>query len=146
MFPLAAVVLLGTAAQLQAQSKSERKMLAYSKKIDVRHLDHSLPSQPFASWFSRVVGSGSRIEWELNDCGERTGGSADLERDMPICAGVEAVLQDERKVIIYLFVGTQRRGLINGSGSIYFLGIERGEQDQRVLKLGELAAALKKKD
>ena len=144
LLPLSAVLLLGTATQLHAQSRSERRMLAYAKKMDVRYLDHSLPSQTFASWFSRVVGSGSRIKWELNDCGERTGGTADLERDLPICAGVEALRKDGRKVVIAFCIGTLKKGLIKGRSGIYFLGIERGDQDQRVSNLHELPAALKK--
>jgi hypothetical protein len=103
-------VLLGAAVPSFSESR-DKKAIARAKRIDVAILDTKLPNQRFADWFKNTVGAGARIFWEVNDCGEQTGSSADVGRDFPLCAQAEAQLSDGRKVVIRISVGTFIKGL-----------------------------------
>lgn len=59
-------------------------------------IEKGRPAIPFEVWLQNLAGKDAKMKWELNDCGEGTGGPADRERDMPLCVGVRADLPDGR--------------------------------------------------
>lgn len=74
----------------------EKKAIAQVKATLASKIDTSLPEQPYEKWVQNLAGKDAKIEWELNDCGEGSGGPADEERDMPLCVGTMAKLADGR--------------------------------------------------
>jgi len=94
-----------------------------AKSLSAKHFDETLPAQPIEEWLSRHLPAEYEVVWGeyITDCGESTGGTSDKERDMPLCAEVE--IRQGTKLVGYLalFVGTQKRGLLNDSaGGVYF--------------------------
>lgn len=61
-----------------------------AKETLARDLDSDLPALPLEEWLRGLVGETARVAWEVTDCGEQTGTSADPERDLPTCAEHEA--------------------------------------------------------
>lgn len=74
----------------------ERKMIAMVKAMPVSGIESGKSGQSFGEWFGNLAGKDAKLSWELNDCGEGTGGPADQERDMPLCVGARAELPDGR--------------------------------------------------
>lgn len=65
------------------------------------------------------MGPKAKITWEVNDCGEQTGGEADKDRDLPICAEVQANLPDQRIVVVRILAATFKKGLTPQDVGIY---------------------------
>jgi hypothetical protein len=72
----AAVTMLTATVHGQSPTR-DRRLSAYAKGLPASKLDPQLPHHPFISWFLSVVGSGAKIDWEINDCGEQTGNPND---------------------------------------------------------------------
>jgi hypothetical protein len=94
------------------ETTTDRIALNRVKNLSASELDQELSKQRFADWFTEIVGPGARIVWDINDCGEQTGSPADRGRDIPGCVEVKASLADGREVIVFIFVGTTRNGLV----------------------------------
>ncbi|HZS08895.1 MAG TPA: hypothetical protein VFD58_28925 [Blastocatellia bacterium] len=135
--------LVTTVARSQGTSQDSR-ILTFARKIRVRQLDHRLPEQGFGEWFRRVAGSGAKIKWEVNDCGEQTGTDADRQRDLPLCSQAEAALPDGRRAVVLIAVGSFRRGIVR-KPALWSCFVERNGQFQTVGRLGDLSAALREK-
>ncbi len=118
-----------------------KQALAYAKRIPVSQLDPKLPNRPFALWLKGVTGSNAKIRWEVNDCGEQTGGPADIGRDFPSCVEVDAEMRGNREVIMRIAVGTFHRGL-TGNPTLYFALVEDNNGSRRLNELSELPGAL----
>lgn len=125
-----------------ASDKRAKKIIAYTKNLEVSEIDPHLPKQKLANWLSETLGPGAIIKWEVNDCGEQTGTSADRDRDLPFCAGIDAKLPDGRSVEIAVAVGTEKKGLTRQSGT-YVIYITDGGQVHSIGGLHQLPAALK---
>lgn len=74
----------------------EKKAIAQVKATPASKIDPNLPVLPYEQWVRNLAGKDAKIQWELNDCGEGTGGPADRDRDMPLCVGTMAKLTDGR--------------------------------------------------
>ena len=74
----------------------EEKAINKVKTTLTSKIEAGRPAQPFEVWLQNLAGKDARLKWELNDCGEGTGGPADRERDMPLCIGIRADLPDGR--------------------------------------------------
>lgn len=74
----------------------------------------------------------------ISNCGESTGSSTDKKRDIPICAEVE--IRKGTKLVGYLalFVGTQKRGLLNNSAGVYFGYLEYHGTKYNFRKLSDI--------
>ena len=66
----------------------EKKAIAQVKATPASKIDPNLPVLPYEQWVRNLAGKDAKIQWELNDCGEGTGGPADRDRDMPLCVGL----------------------------------------------------------
>ena len=111
-----------------------------AKSLNAKHFDETLPAQPIEEWLRRHLPAEYEVVWGeyITDCGESTGGAADKERDMPLCAEVE--IRKRTKLVGYLalFVGTQKRGLLNDSAGVYFGYLEHQGTKYNFRKLREI--------
>jgi hypothetical protein len=140
------LVFLATSILAESQAKrSVESTIAYAKRSDVSKLDSRLPRQRFDEWFKNVVGPSATIRWEVNDCGEQTGGPAHKRRDLPVCVQAEAILSDRRKVVVTIAVGTMNKGLAREPGGMYYSVVEQGDKVDTIRRLGDLPEMLRAK-
>ncbi len=119
--------ILSLSSQLQAPILSEKRAVTGAQSVFASQLDAKLPTRPFADWFRQVVGPQAGVTWQLNECGEHPSILISQGRDLPACAEVNALLPDERKVVVMIQVGTFKKGII-GIPEFFFAAIEqRGE-------------------
>src|SRR5262245_56544740 len=105
----------------------EKQALTAAQRVSVAKLDAELPAASFAAWFRQLVGSEAGVVWQLSECGELADVSLQNYGDIKACVEANAMLPDDRKVIVRLRVGTFRRG-ITGEPELYFAVIEdRGD-------------------
>lgn len=108
----------------------------------VAKLDSLLPRAPFLTWFKSVVGGSTPLQWEVNDCGERSGiPMVDEQRDLPVCLEVSAVLPDTRKIGVAVWVGTERTGLTD-TPAVYEIYLQVAGQFYHMKRLSDLPKAL----
>lgn len=93
-----------------------------ARSLSAKLFDETLPAQPIEEWLRMHLPSEYEIVWGkyITDCGERTGSATDKKRDVPLCAEVE--IRKGTKLVGYLalFLGTQKRGLLNNGAGVYF--------------------------
>jgi hypothetical protein len=118
-----------------------KRALAYAKRLQVSQLDPKLPDRAFAQWFKEIVGPNSKIKWEVNDCGEQTGGPADIGRYFPTCVEADAKLPDNRSVVVRITVGTFHKG-ITGRPTLWDAFVEENNKTRTANKLSELSEVL----
>ena len=95
-----------------AQGPDEERIFAFIKGTPAKELDSALPKMRFERWLLDVVGKGVELRWSINDCGEQSGDpQTDAQRDLPVCAGVEAQLDGGRAFQILLAIGTEKKGI-----------------------------------
>lgn len=129
-------------APVTMAQQDETRVVNYARRIKASTLDSSLPRTTIETWFRSVVGPKANISWEANDCGEQTGASEPARVDVPMCAQVEAKLTGDRKVGIFIGVGTFRKGIF-GKPKVFFAYINDSGNIRHVSALGELPALLK---
>jgi hypothetical protein len=133
------ILLLGAPAYSQITQGDAIDLL---EQYPAARLDSLLPKTAFLSWFRDVVGSDAKITWEINDCGEQTGVPAvDLERDIPVCFEISAVLPDRRTIGVAIAVGTEKKGL-SGAPAVYNIYIDTDKGTQHLRRLKDLPQAL----
>jgi hypothetical protein len=121
----------------------EDEMIARVKRLDVNKLDSRLPKEEFAKWLLGILGPRSKISWEMNDCGEQSGGRQDADRDIPACVQVEATVAADWNVVVMIQVGTVKNGPLT-TPVVKDAFIQRGDQSFTAHSLGELVELLKK--
>jgi hypothetical protein len=122
---LAAVFVCGLAvafAQDHAYSELDRKAIQRGRKVQVSQLDPKLPAMTLERFVQAQAGRGSRITWEANDCGEQTGSPADADRDFPLCAEANALLEDGRTIVVRVGVGTFKKGVF-GPADLWWVAV-----------------------
>ena len=143
LFSLVTLVgLLPMAFGQGSQLGDDKTLIDRAKRADVSLMDRRLPSGQFSDWLSKTVGEKATITWEVNDCGEATGGPADRGRDMPVCVEAAAKLPDGRKVVLSLAVGSRQRGMNSQFTAFYTTAVLQGEKFTEFRALGDLPALL----
>jgi hypothetical protein len=122
-------------------SATTTKAIAAVKRTSVRHIDATVRSrQSFEAWLISLTGSRSKIAWEVNDCGEATGSAADSERDLPVCVEARGRLSSEHEIVVWVAVGTRRKGL-TATRELFLATLTDGKGSDRDAKnLSELAS------
>lgn len=82
---LLAVVSSTTPWSAAQNDLNAERALAYAKRISVSHFDSSLRKRTSLNGSRKPFASDAKIDWNVNDCGEQTGGDNDKERDIPMC-------------------------------------------------------------
>ena len=141
---LLAVVFLTASRSAAQNDRYVERALSYAKRISVSQLDPSLRKQAFAQWFKQAVGPDAEISWEVNDCGEQTGGDNQKGRDIPTCVEAQASLSDGRKVVVRVAVGSLRRGIL-GRPALYYSVVMDKTEIRDVKNLGDLPRLLSSK-
>ena len=101
----------------------EKQALTATQRVSVARLDAELPATPFGLWFKKLVGSQAGIVWQLSECGEPADASSQRDPDIKACVEANALLPDDRKVIVRLRVGTFKKGII-GEPEFFFAVVE----------------------
>ena len=128
-------------SQLPPTPLSEKQAVIGAQTVLASNLDAALPSSPFEDWFREVVGSEAGVTWQLNECGDDPAMLITQGRDLPACAEVDALLPDNRKVVVMIQIGTFKKGF-SGQPEFFHAAIElRGELYQ-VERLHQLPARL----
>src|SRR4051794_22949501 len=137
---LCAWLILAAVLDQVPHSISDKTAIDAAKKAVARQIDHALPNVSFEAWLRNVTGRRAiRTEWEVNDCGEQTGGPADQGRDFPMCVQVRVSLRGDRKLSISLAVGTMRTGITAGEAAfVWGYLMEPGGQKKRVINLAQV--------
>lgn len=123
------LVALTFAVGLSQSPNLEAQAVKVMKETVVETINTGLPPMTLERWLQQQLGPRVEISWELNDCGEATGSSADVGRDPPFCAEASAVMPDRRKVTLTFFAGTEKTGLSSGSPKIYHGSMARPHGD-----------------
>jgi len=121
----------------------EERIITPIRRLDVSKLDPSLPKKQFASWLAELFGPNSKINWEINDCGEQSGGRQDLGRDIPTCLQAEATTSADWNVVVMIQIGMLKKGPLT-TPVLKDAFIQRGDQSFTANSLGELPELLKK--
>jgi len=114
-----------TQTQIQIKAARESSTIAKIRNLPASKLDPKLPARPFESWLKDVLGPGSALKWEMNDCGEQTGDpKLDADRDFPTCVEVDGENpHGDAKVVVFIAVGSVNKG-IAGRPQLWFASIE----------------------
>lgn len=113
------LVVLGVVLGQPSAIPTEAAIIGAAKKCIVGDIEKTLPRITFEAWLRGVVGPRAVMKWEVNDCGEQTGSSADRGRDFPVCAEVQVGLTENRQLSISLAVGTVQKGLWAGPPQLF---------------------------
>lgn len=141
-YMLVPVLLLAGPGRRQQQEMDQERILVVVKGTPAKELDAALPKMRFERWLLDVVGKGVELRWELNDCGEQTGDPAvDSQRDLPVCAGVEAQLDQGRGFQILLVLGSEKKG-IGGKPKLHSVIVQANRRMWEVKRLRDLPKAL----
>lgn len=128
------------AAEAARRDARNQRLIAFAKKVNVRELDPALSQRSFEQWLDDIVGSAAQRRWEVNDCGEQTGGGDSV--DVPLCAEVAITLPGKRTLSISVVVGTSRKGR-TGRAEFWWAIVTESDRSQVWLKkLSAVPAAL----
>src|SRR5262249_18547091 len=120
----------------------ENKAIIRVQQAPASQYDPALSGRPFGNWFNQIVGPQSGVNWHLTECIEKAGGGPDGEQDIPACVEATAILPNDRKVVVQIFVGSFKQGL-SAKTKFHFAVIEDGDQLRNVGRLGELPQLLR---
>lgn len=136
-----AVTLLAASVHGQSPAR-DRRLIAYAENVSASKLDSQLPDRRFIFWFRSVVGTGAKIDWEINDCGEQTGNPNNGSSiNPPLFAQAHADMGDGRNVYVLILVGTHKAG-IKGRPTVWSLSVDDHGTDKSPAKLRGIMAAL----
>jgi protein TonB len=108
----------------------------------VSRLDPGLPNRPLEDWFRQIVGPQAGINWQLSECGESPGLLVAQGRDVPACVELNALLPDNRKVVVMIEVGTFKKG-IAGNPAFSHAAVEQQGELFRLRRLIDLPDGLR---
>ena len=120
--------------------EQEGQAIARVKNLDVQELDPKLGNAAFKYWFiTAVAAPGALVSYDLNDCGEQTGGPANEGRDIPSCVEVRTTTKAGATAWVMVLVGNTRVGVLSGTPVVYGAGLLQGDRMHEVKSLGDLA-------
>jgi len=143
MNDLTTAILLVTLFSAFAQDSTleDRAVLRVQQTLASRY-DPALPSRPFGSWLTQVVGPQSGVSWRLGECVERNGAASEWEQGVPACVEATAILPDDRKIVAQIHVGSFKQGLSTPT-KFHFAGVESDSQFHSVGRLSDLPQLLR---
>src|SRR5215813_498891 len=133
------LALLGAPPQ---DSTLEEKAVSRVQQTPASRYDPTLPSRPFGSWLTQIVGPQSGVSWRLGECVEQNGRASEWEQGVPACVEATAILPDDRKVVAQIHVGSFKQGL-SAITKFHFAVIESDSQFQSVQRLSDLPQLLR---
>ena len=126
------------------QASADAVLIEAVRSTVAHEIDPLLPSMSFEQWLNGMFGSQTRMQWEINDCGEQTGDPAvDRGRDLPNCAQLQAELPGRRTLILALSAGSQRKQPAGAPGYRFGVLIRPDGSRVEVHRLTDLASVIK---
>src|SRR5262245_51324110 len=104
---------------IQQSVSLEKQAFNLVQQTQASDLDPALPNVNLKEWFTQLVGPRAGVNWQLSECGEPIEVPDNKEPDLPACIGANAILQDGRKVVMTVLIGTFKKGL-TGKASFDF--------------------------
>ena len=132
------LALLGASAQ---DSTLEEKAVNRVQQTPASRYDPTLPSRPFGSWLTGIVGPQSGVSWRLGECVEQNGTASEWEQGVPACVEATAILPDDRKVVAQINVGSFKQ--LSTMTKFHFAVIENDSQFRSVRRLSDLPQLLR---
>src|SRR5215813_29942 len=133
------LALLGASAQ---DSTLEEKAVNRVQQTPASRYDPTLPSRPFGTWLTQIIGPESGVSWRLGECVEQNATASEWEQGVPACVEATAILPDDRKVVAQIHVGSFKQGL-SSITRFHFAVIESDSQFQSVQRLSDLPQLLR---
>src|SRR3989442_12024540 len=84
-------------------------IVSHVRRFAVGRIDSALGTGSFEAWLRNVMGSDSKIAWEVNDCGEGVDGGA---HPMPICVTADCRLLPHGRATVMMIVGNTEKGVV----------------------------------
>lgn len=110
-----------------------------AKALNAIDFDKKLPSQPITEWLQDNLPSYELVWSEhITGCGEITGSPVDKERDMPLCAEVKIKDGANAAGYLYLFIATEKQGLLTDNMGVYFGHIEHHKKQYDIKRLSDI--------
>src|SRR5262245_19131959 len=128
------LALFGASAQ---DSTMEGKAVSRVQQTPASRYDPTLPSRPFGTWLTSIVGPQSGVSWRLGECVEQNGTASEWEQGVPACVEATAILPDDRKIVAQINVGSFKQGL-SSMTKFHFAVIENETEFRRVGRLSDL--------
>ena len=132
------LALLGASAQ---DSTLEEKAVNRVQQTPASRYDPTLPSRPFGTWLTQIVGPQSGVSWRLGECVEQNGTASEWEQGVPACVEATAILPDDRKIVAQIHVGSFKQ--MSAMTKFHFAAIENETEFQRIGRLSDLAQLVK---
>src|SRR5262252_3761557 len=132
------LALLGASAQ---DSTLEDKAVSRVQQTPASRYDPTLPSRPFGTWLTGIVGPQSGVSWRLGECVEQNGTASEWEQGVPACVEATAILPDDRKLVAQIHVGSFKH--LSSMTKFHFAVIENESQFQSVRRLSDLPQLLR---
>jgi|SRR5262247_809486 len=127
------LALFGASAQ---DSTMEEKAVSRVQQTPASRYDPTLPSRPFGTWLTSIVGPQSGVSWRLGECVEQNGTASEWEQGVPACVEATAILPDDRKIVAQINVGSFKQ--LSMMSKFHFAVIENDTQFQKVRRLSDL--------
>ncbi|HSM84913.1 MAG TPA: hypothetical protein VLT16_02120 [Candidatus Limnocylindrales bacterium] len=102
---LLSFLVMSAAMHPQNTVKNRQSWIERLKQTPVSQLDPALPDKPFAAWFADRV-KPAQPQYEVDDCGERSGTPEDRGKSFPLCVVVSANIQPVRKLELMFVVAS----------------------------------------
>jgi hypothetical protein len=143
MYPrVITVVIIGLLLGYSPQRPGfENQAILRVKQLFVSQLEPGLPERPFSSWFQQVVGPSAGLSYQLTDCGENPASSGSGVV-IQACVETAAILPDKRKVVVVLWVGDFKRGLV-GKPKLRFVIVDNEDEIFEARRLSDLPRVLR---
>jgi TonB family protein len=119
----------------------EKQAVSLVQRTPVSTLEESMPTRPFGDWLVSVVGENAGIVWQLSEC-EQVEDGRGASADIPACVEANALLEDGRKVIVRVAVGTFKKGVTGDPGFFYAI-IEQQRKLFSLNRLSDLSVGLR---
>ncbi len=142
MYPRVITVIIGLLLGYSPQRPAfEYQAISRVKQLFVSQLESSLPERPFSSWLQQVVGPRAGLSYQLTDCGEipASSGSGVV---IQACVETAAILPDKRKVVVVIWVGDFKRGLV-GKPKLRFVIVDNEDEIFEARRLSDLPRVLR---
>jgi hypothetical protein len=95
---------------IEAQTNArDRRMIAYTKNIQVSRLDPRLPRQRLDTWIRSLIGNAPQ-QWQISQCAEKPDPTAS-ESSQTICGKLFSQLPDGRQLRLWIAIGTLKKGV-----------------------------------
>ncbi len=128
----AAVAMSQTSPQKPAFNSQEA--IARVKNTMVSQLQPGMQKVTLEYYLKTQSGTGARITWEVNDCGEQTGDPANRDvNDPPICVEADVTNEHGETATLFVAVGTVKTG-IKGNPKVFFISFKHSSGEVKELR------------